>query len=209
MPTDFNEVARTWNTPEKLRRAEALASAIKTSLPLSSTMEVLDYGAGTGLLGFALADAVAHVTLADTAATMLEVARESVAEHADPAKFDVIELDLQDAPAPASYDLIATAMVLHHVPDTAGVLRGFHASLKQGGFVAIADLDDDHHNHFHPDDFDGHRGFDRESLASQMAEAGFDEVRFTTATRILKRNPDRPDDEPREFDVFLATARRP
>lgn len=208
MPTDFNEAARTWNTPEKARRADAVAAAIKAALPLSAEMSVLDYGSGTGLLGFALADAVAHVTLADTAERMLEVARELIAEHATPDKFDVLELDLQGGRAPASYDLIASSMVLHHVPDINRVLAGFREHLNPGGFVAIADLDHDHHNEFHPDDFDGHRGFQRDGLRAQLEQAGFVDVAFTTATRISKRNPDRPEDEPREFDVFLATGRK-
>ncbi len=77
----FDQAARTWDAdPMKQERAQAVAQAIRRRLPPESVRwRALEYGAGTGLLSFALADAFAAITLADVSEGMLEVAREKIA----------------------------------------------------------------------------------------------------------------------------------
>ncbi len=56
--TNFDERAREWDSdPKKVERARAVAEAIRRSIPLSSGMNALEYGCGTGLLARYLVNA--------------------------------------------------------------------------------------------------------------------------------------------------------
>ena len=202
VPNHFDEVAHTWDSPDKLQRAQDVAAAIAAAIPLSPAMTAMDYGCGTGLVAWELAPRLAHITLTDTSAGMREVVAQRLAERPDIDRFTLSDVDLAVQPAPGSYDLVYSSLVLHHIPDTAGILRAFHEALHPGGWVAVVDLDHDPHNHFHADDFDGHTGFAREALGELAVAAGFVDATFRTATQVVKGDP------ARTFDLFLMTARR-
>lgn len=184
--SDFDARAATWDDdPTKVARARAIAQAIEREVPLVDTMTALEYGAGTGLLGFMLRRRVADLTLADVSEGMLEVAAKKIAAADDP-HVRAIKLDLVSDPLPARrFDLVFSAMTLHHIPDTQAVLHRFLAVLNRPGFLCIADLDTEDGS-FHGSGFDGHLGFDRRQLAHQTRTAGFANVRFTTAYEMTK-----------------------
>jgi len=94
-----------------------------------------------------------------------------------------------------------SAMALHHVPDTRLLLQRFAEHAKPGGLLALADLDEEDGT-FHPADAEGvfHHGFRRARLAELLEEAGFDDVRFTTAHTVRG--------DAGGYPVFLVTARR-
>src|SRR5262245_11887088 len=86
--------------------------------------------------------------------------------------------DLPTAPAPDDhFDLVVTDMALHHVPDEEAVLSRFADLLVDGGHVCIVDLEKEDGS-FHGADFDGHHGFDRAHLATELERAGFADVTF-------------------------------
>ena len=85
----------------------------------ASRWTALEYGAGTGLLGFMLRDRFADLTLADISEGMLEVATRKVAAARDP-HVRAVKLDLMTEMPPDRYDVIFSAMTLHHIPDTEG-----------------------------------------------------------------------------------------
>ncbi|HEX7127476.1 MAG TPA: class I SAM-dependent methyltransferase [Thermodesulfobacteriota bacterium] len=203
--TTFDERARDWDAdPARVERARAVAERIGAMVPLDRTMTALEYGCGTGLLGFALQPHLGHITLADSSEGMLAVLREKIAA-SGAANVRATKLDLTTDPRPSErYDLVVSLMTLHHVPDTRRILEDFHALLKPGGYLAVADLDREDGS-FHGRDFGGHNGFDRDVLAADAARAGFPAVRFVTAFEITKTVKDRP----RVFPVFLMVAQRP
>jgi ubiquinone/menaquinone biosynthesis C-methylase UbiE len=198
---EFDQRARTWDAdPAKAERARKVADLVAARIPALAEARVLEVGAGTGLLGFALRDRVAHVTLADSSTEMLAVAREKLRAHG-PCNVDVVKLDLAADPLPAErYDVVCALLVLHHVADTEALLRKLHGVLEPGGHLCVSDLDTEDGS-FHGPGFDGHAGFDRKALAAAMERAGFAEVRFETAFEIRKAG--------RTYPAFLATARRP
>jgi cyclopropane fatty-acyl-phospholipid synthase-like methyltransferase len=109
--------------------------------------------------------------------------------------------DLLASPLDLRVDLVVSAMAMHHVADVAALLRALHAHLVPGGRVALADLDAEDGS-FHPPGTEGvfHAGFDRAALGAQLAEAGFEDVAFDTATVVEK--------DGRRYPIFLVTARR-
>lgn len=202
--SDFDAKAATWDQdPKKVERALTVGRAIATAVPLEGR-KVLEYGCGTGLLGFALQPEAGHVTLADTSEGMLEVLRGKVAA-TGATNMAPLRLDLLVDPLPASrFDLVCSLMTLHHIPDTQGILRKFHEVLAPGGWVALSDLDTEDGSFHGKDVSDVHLGFNREILGGQLEAAGFREVRFSTVFEISRETASGP----RRFPVFLALGQK-
>lgn len=196
----FDERAATWDDdPAKVERARAIADRIREVVAPQPGTRLLEYGAGTGLVSQTLRDRVGPVTLADSSRGMLEVLHAKVAAGTI-ADARVWDLDLGRDPVPDErFDLLVTAMVLHHIPDLQPVLRAFATMLADGGRLCVADLEHEDGS-FHDEDFDGHHGFDRDALAVELEAAGFDEVRFEHGCEIVR--------DGRTYDVFLATCTR-
>lgn len=203
--TNFDERAREWDSdPKKVERAGAVADAIRKTIRLSPRMNALEYGCGTGLLSFALQSDLGSITLADTSQGMLEVLSEKIAS-AGAANMRPTRLDLAVDPLPAErYHLTYSLMTLHHIHDTKDILRKFHALLEPDGYLLVADLDKEDGS-FHTDgSTDIHLGFQREKLRKMVEEAGFAEVRFSTAYEIKKKI----NEEENVFPVFLLSAKK-
>lgn len=200
----FDSKARQWDdNPVFVERGFAIAQAVRDAVPLNRNMRVLDYGCGTGLLSFPLKDAVGDMLLADTSSGMLAVAAEKIAAHGA-AQMQTAKLDLLTDPLPAgSFDLIVTAMTLHHIPDTDRILQVFHDLIAPGGHLCIADLDREDGS-FHGMEVDVHHGFDRDDLARRATAAGFVDVDFGTVFTISKTR----DTGTQDYPVFLMHARR-
>lgn len=200
----FDSKARQWDgNPVFQERARKIAEAIRRTVPLGSDMSALDYGCGTGLLSFPLKDELGAILLADSSRGMLDVVTEKISQHGV-RNMKTAQLDLLSDPAPAQrFDLIYTAMTLHHVPDTDAILRIFHDLLKPGGYLCIADLDKEDGT-FHGLDIDVHHGFDRTGLQQRASAAGFGNIGFQTVFSIEKQQ----ETGKRDYPVFLMCGRR-
>lgn len=204
--TNFDEVAKDWDSdPSKVDRARAVADAIRVAVDIRPGMTALEYGCGTGLLSFFLEDAFASITLADTSQGMLDVLSKKI-RAAKTTHMHPVRLDLAVDPLPAQkFDITYSLMVLHHVTNTDVVLRKFHEVLIPGGWLVVADLDEEDGS-FHTDGTtDVHLGFARDELQKRVEAVGFTNVQFSTAHKIKKMI----EDEQKIFPVFLMTARRP
>ncbi len=201
-PQHFDSKARQWDSnPVFVERAEKIAAAIRAEVALNTGMSALDYGCGSGLLSFPLKDELGQITCKDTSAGMLNVLREKIADQGV-TNMTVRQTDLTaDTMPDERYDLIYSSMTLHHIPDTAKILSVFHALLRPGGHLCIADLDQEDGS-FHGIEIDVHHGFDRTALKALARAAGFVEVRFRTVFEIVKQQ----ETGERAFPVFLMTA---
>jgi ubiquinone/menaquinone biosynthesis C-methylase UbiE len=202
--TSFDDRAKDWDADQtKVDRANAIGDAIIGNVPLHSSMHVLEYGCGTGILGFRLRPHVGDLTLADASDGMLQVVREKLAAKPDP-RARPMKLDLILDPLPERrFDLICSAMTLHHIPDTDDVLRKFSAILRPSGYLAIADLDTEDGS-FHGPDEDLHHGFDRDALGKKAGHAGLRVVRFITAYTMQKTSMG----VMRTYPIFLMVAQK-
>ena len=197
----FDEKARDWDTPDRQARALVVVAAIRDAIPLTTDMRAIDIGAGTGLLGIALAPHVGEVVLAEPSAGMLEVANDKLSA-VDRTNVRAVRFDLvADPPPDAPFDLVVSLLVLHHLEDTAGALAAIARLLRPGGYLALADLDTEDGT-FHDADAEGihHHGFDRAHLGDLARAAGFTDVDFRTAVTI--------EDEGRRYPLFLLVGRR-
>jgi ubiquinone/menaquinone biosynthesis C-methylase UbiE len=199
----FDSKARQWDdNPVFRERGLKIADAIRTAVPLHGQMSALDYGCGTGLLSFPLRHELGSILMADSSGGMLEVVNEKIAAE-DVRNMSTMKIDFHSDPHPAQrFDLIVTSMTLHHVPDTDHILRVFHDLLNPGGYLCIADLDQEDGS-FHGIEVDVHHGFDRSDLSRRVAQAGFTAPQFQTVFSIAKEHTGGT----REYPVFLMTAR--
>ncbi len=202
---NFDEKAREWDrNPLRVERARAVAEALRQQIPLHRQMKALEYGCGTGLLSFELRADLGEILLADRSVGMLEVLREKI-EAAQAHHLFPIQLDLLTDPLPPQrFGLIYSLMTLHHIPDTQRILSLFYQLLEPGGYLAIADLDQEDGT-FHKDPFEGHLGFDRQALAKLAEAVGFQVLGFETVYEMVKVVEERQ----RAYPIFLMTARKP
>lgn len=144
---------------------------------------VLEVAAGTGLLTKAVAPVVGELVATDYAAAMVA----QLEAHA-PANARCEQADLYDLRfAPASFDAVLAANVLHLVPDLAGALASLRRVLVRGGVLVAP-------TYLHAETvrasllsrvlaltgFPGQRRFSAASLRAALEAAGFAVTRAET-----------------------------
>lgn len=200
MTTDlFKDRAADYDArPVPQQISEGLSAALLARVPLTPTMSVLDFGAGTGLLAAKVAPHVGRLLAVDISESMLAQlkAKPGLAERVDVRCQDILKRPLAE-----KVDLVTSAMAMHHVQDTRALLKALYDHLVPGGRIALADLDVEDGT-FHPPGIEGvfHHGFDRDVLGRQLVEAGFVDVAFTTACTVSR--------DERPYPIFLVTAGR-
>lgn len=199
----FDELARSWDVaPMHVERTAAIASALRGILPATG-LRTLEVGAGTGLLSFALADHLGPILATDPSAGMVSALQDKIRQTGSTSMAALrCGDDLVGAEGP--FDLILSQMALHHIPDVPGFLARASGLLPSGGWLAIADLDLEDGSFHGPTVTDVHFGFDRGSLTEQLDQAGLDRIVFRTV-HTMRRDTGTG---PREYPIFLVTARR-
>jgi putative AdoMet-dependent methyltransferase len=196
--THFDTSARDWDQRPTSLQLAALPGLLLAQLPLHASDHVLDFGAGTGLLATAIAPRVAQVTAMDMSAPMLEVLGGKGFANITTLQGDIF------AGLPARYHAIVSCMAIHHVADTAALMRAFAAALHSGGHIAVVDLYAEDGS-FHGDNAAKgvqHFGFSPEALQALAEQAGFVEIAFSEILSLQQSNG-------RSYPLFLMTARKP
>lgn len=199
MPDLFEEKARDWDVNDMVRQlSSAIGGAILDRVALTGDMDIMDFGAGTGLISGQVASRTGTITAVDISEAMLE---KLSAKPELQGKVTTVCQDITSAPLDRKFDVIVSAMAMHHVMDTDHLIETFAAHLEPGGRVALADLDAEDGG-FHPEGTEGvyHQGFDRDALSGLLQKHGFRDIEFVTAHTAIKENG--------EYPVFLVTAGR-
>ena len=192
----FEHKSKSWDMNSKrVTNAKNIADLIVKNIKLDNSMELMDFGAGTGLLSYCIAPYVSKIVAVDNSPSMLMEFKNKC--DAFSCVTEVIEKDLSHETLERKFDGIISSMTIHHLEDINALFSKFYTMLDSNGFIAIADLDEEDGS-FH-DDNTGvyHYGFDRELLENIALEIGFKDIKFDLANTI--RKPDR------EFTVFLMT----
>jgi len=200
---DFNKEANEWDANAfRVKLAHDVADAMIREIRPTREMAVLDFGCGTGLVTLKLQPMVKAITGADSSTGMLGALKHKI-EAQRLSNVDTQFVDFEHGQhVQGSFDLIVSSMVAHHVPDTLALFREWHRLLAPGGQVCFADLDTED-GAFHGDNTGVfHLGFDRGHLRELLQQAGFGNIRDTTATTVSKEIEGRT----REFPIFLIAA---
>ncbi len=204
MKRNFDKEAAAWDDkPQRIKLVQNIADAITGEIHLTASMNVLDFGCGTGLLTMQLQPFVRFITAVDSSSGMLDVLNDKIKkQNVTNVKIRLLDIE-KGGVLEGRYDLITSSMTFHHIKNIRFVLNRFYDILAPAGKLCIADLDADQGQFHENNDGVFHFGFDREILSSMLKEAGFRDVRYRTAASVIK--PVQGSQE-RAFTVFLATA---
>ena len=193
----FNEKSKDWDANEMRKMlSSAIGSSIIEQVSLHDQMSVMDFGAGTGLISSQVAPLVKKIVAVDISEAMLN---KLVSKPELQGKVEIVCQDIIDKPIAEKFDLIMSAMAMHHVKDTSRLIQRFSEHLSPEAFIALADLDKEDGS-FHPEDTEGvfHLGFKRNELQIILEKYGFREIQFITAHTVNK--------EEKKYPIFLVTA---
>jgi 2-polyprenyl-3-methyl-5-hydroxy-6-metoxy-1,4-benzoquinol methylase len=198
MSNHFSKRAKEWDQLDRrVDGAKIIAHNIEKRVELTQEMDILDFGVGTGLLGFEIAKKVKQVYGVDTAEGMLEKLKEKNSKnlHIVPIHQEIIQ-----EPLTQQFDGVISSMTLHHVEDIEAFFQTIYKNIKKGGFIALADLEKENGT-FHSNNSDVHHfGFEESSLYSIVKKSGFNDIKIENINTIQKPHGD--------FGVFLLTAKK-
>lgn len=202
---DFDQLALTWdNVPRRTQRAKAAAIEIINSIPNLNQMSGLEFGCGTGLLSFNLQPYLKHITLVDNSEGMLSILKQKIQkaniENMVPLKIDLTTNNVPDI----NSDIIYTLMTMHHIGDIDRMIKTFHKIIKPGGYLYIADLDEEDGS-YHGKEIVEHNGFNREQLTKTIASNGFYNVSNKICCEIIKKSDDGRE---KKYPVFIMSAQK-
>jgi ubiquinone/menaquinone biosynthesis C-methylase UbiE len=160
---------------------------------------VLDYGCGTGLLSFLLSYKVGSICAADVSDGMLAQVRKKITggniKNIEAVNFDITK----DKPLSKTFDLIVSAMAMHHIEDALGVITKLEKLLKPGGWIAVADLCKEDGS-FHEAGIALHKGFEPEEIVKHIKSLKMASVIYKNVFEFPKNQ--------RIYPVFCVIARK-
>ncbi|WP_022954155.1 class I SAM-dependent methyltransferase [Leucothrix mucor] len=193
----FQHKAAVYEQDERrVANVHTIAGSIIKRIALKPTMQLMDFGSGTGLLLGQIASHVAKITAVDISKSMNQQLRDKKDSLA--CEVEVLEMDLCTTDLDRKFDGIISSMTMHHVEDVPAMFEKFRTLLKPGGFIAIADLETEDGS-FHTEDTGVfHNGFDGQALVDFATDAGFKQAEVALASTVHKPQG--------EYPVLLLTA---
>ena len=182
----FDKQALAWDdNPVRRELTSAIAAFICQTIPLNKQFSMLDYGCGTGLLSFLLSYKVGSICAADVSDGMLAQVRKKITagnvENIEAANFDITKT----TPLNRTFDLIVSAMAMHHIEDATGAITKLAQLLKPGGWLAIADLCAEDGS-FHEKGVAVHKGFEPAEIAEHLKSLKMTSVKYKNVFEIPK-----------------------
>ena len=194
----FKDKANDWDKGDvRNQTAKTIATSIKNEITLTKNMQILDFGVGTGLLGFDIALHVKKVYGVDISPKMIE---KLIAKNTPELNITTFCQDIIQNPLDLIFDGLISSMTLHHVEYLDSFFTTIYKNIKDDGFIAIADLETEDGT-FHSDNTGVfHFGFEADELIKTVKKAGFRDVYIKNINTINKQTKD--------FGVFLLTAKK-
>jgi predicted TPR repeat methyltransferase len=191
----FDQQAKSWDDPKKIEMMNKLAVECIRLLELDDEkLDILDFGCGTGLFGMEFLPYAKSLTGVDSSEGMLKLFNEKTRDYENVRS---IRINLERDSLRRKYDLIISSMTFHHLERPGEMIDRFETMLKEGGRIAIVDLDREDGT-FHPDN-DGmgvvHLGFSETVVKLWGGEDGL-RVTHQIIHKIAKHG--------QEYGVFLA-----
>lgn len=196
----FDAKAADWDKNNGRRILAEKITAVLSKLLQDKQVRAMEFGCGTGLVGLGLGQFFTAMTAVDTSKEMIRVLTAKLKEK-NITHITAVQQDIVEQPLEERFQLVFTAMALHHVQDSDKALQAMAQHLEPEGMLVIADLDESKHS-FHDDRSHGftHNGFNRQTLAEKLQAMGFSVPEFFDVHTILRR--DKTGKE-HPFSVFL------
>ena len=172
--------------------AKETTDIIKKEIKLPNDAIILDFGAGTGLLGLNFINEVKHVIFEDVSKGMLDYLQYKL-DTQELKNYTIFNGVMEDYNSKEKIDLIMAGMVLHHVEDLKSLFSKFLEMLKPKGYICITDLKKDapmfnigvhKHHHVMP-----HKGFIPEELCENIKKWGCVRTEIKSVSSIIYKGP--------------------
>lgn len=167
----FNEIAKRYDNEDRRHLAGVILNELKQYLVDTEDKVLLDYGAGSGLIGLELADQFNKVHLADVSSEMVEVLDKKITLD-NTGNAEAHEMNLLEKDTLIKADIIIMSLVLLHVKEHQKLIQKLYDALSDGGKLYIVDFDKNPEV-THPKVTNG---FTHENLKEMMANAGFENI---------------------------------
>ncbi len=172
----FQRLGKRWDELREAAFGQAFAAEAFVAL-LPREWTVADIGTGTGFLLPTLAENFDRVIAVEPAETMLECARQRVAERGVAnVVFHAGDLDRLPIEENAC-DLAIACLVLHHVSEPSRALAEMYRVVRPGGRILVIEQQAHENQAFYEMMQDRWWGFERGELARQVTAVGFHNVR--------------------------------
>jgi len=183
----FDKLAKEWDEKGKKNRINLVVSEYMKKNLDGEFDRSLEYGCGTAELSVLTKDLSNKITLVDSSSGMLEEAKKKISKLDEKDKFIVEKRENLEGVV-KEYNLIYSAMTLHHIENTEKFLKEIYSSLKPGGRFMLFDLAKEDGS-FHVDN-EGvyHLGFDLEELGELLKRIGFKVLEEKIVMKLEKNN---------------------
>jgi 2-polyprenyl-3-methyl-5-hydroxy-6-metoxy-1,4-benzoquinol methylase len=193
----FNQIANTWDTPEKIILNQYYAEKIAAHLTKRDSLKILEIGCGTGLLGSQFINEKNQLIGIDTSKGMLDVFNQKFKDlnnvHSKLLNLEEEALNIE------GFDLIISSMTFHHLKDPGPMILKLKNMLAPMGLLAIIDLDLEDGT-FHPDP--KNMGVYSFGFAKETTDLWCIKGNFKKSSREIVHTIKK---EQGEFPIFLAT----
>ncbi|HRR29557.1 MAG TPA: methyltransferase domain-containing protein, partial [Victivallales bacterium] len=188
----FEILAQKWDdNPDHIAIAEAVYETIMQNLAISPQTKIFEYGCGTALISFLLAEKSGKVVVADNSEAMLEQVRKKITKTDSNLETIFLDLEKDEILKDEKFDLIISIMVLHHIENVEIILQKFNQMLCDIGKIFIVDLVKENGT-FHSNIKVPHYGFDIEKLKEKLKSNGFEFYKSGIIHKIKRNNKDYP-----------------
>ena len=201
----FDIKAATWDVnPDRLELTDKVWALLEKYVDLKEAQHVLDYGCGTGLLGYRFVNTASEVTFCDTSEGMLA----EVGKKRDFFGYQNVKLlnsdFVIDPVDSAQFNTVVSMLVLHHIEKLDVLLKQIHKSLKPGGVFCWIDLDEEDGTFHSNNDGIAHFGFSQQKVEHLLKDSGFKINYFDSGLKYRKETAKGE----RFFPIFLAVAQK-
>lgn len=178
---NYQDRIKELETDDIIKRSKIVANKINNLIEKQKNISVMEYGCGTGLIGFDLCSECNKMVLIDSNEEMINIIKEKIKlfkiNNVTP-----IQLDLTKEPyKKEKFDLIFISLTLHHIIDIEDIIKKFYNLLNDNGSLCIIDLDkEDGSFHSNQVDFKGHNGFEHEEIKNVLNKTGFSNIQIET-----------------------------
>lgn len=211
----FDKMALDWGTnpifAEMSRKfATGIMDQLRNHLSGKSSLNVMDFGCGTGALSLYLLNeygkSVECLDAVDVSEGMLKQFAEKKEKLVNEGLLNGNLLNIHNLDMTSdnhaligkknTYDLIVSSMCFHHLPNIPEKLKLFASYLKQGGMIVFLDMDKDFPliETFHPrnmgDELQYESGFSEAELREWLEKAEFENHHFARNVTVDKKGWD-------------------
>jgi ubiquinone/menaquinone biosynthesis C-methylase UbiE len=136
----FEQMASRYDTEDRVNMAKIIVQAVRSELVDTKGKTALDYGCGTGLVGFGLIDLFQSMLLVDASTQMIEQVKRKIENGRFESASTLCSDFLVEAPT-IQVDYVIMSQVLLHIKDSRFILTRLYGILKKDGHLIIVDFD--------------------------------------------------------------------